>query len=45
MNKSPCINCVFNNPNHPPYYWDYGDENIVICSVKMRKMKEFKTIN
>lgn len=39
-----CENCAFCNSNNPPYYCDFTDESIVICSVKMKKMKEQKQI-
>ncbi len=39
---SNCKKCAFHNSNNPPYYCDFTDESIVICSVKMKKMKEHK---
>lgn len=42
MVEESCKNCVFRNEDNPPYFCDYGDDNPVICSVKMKMMKEFK---
>ena len=33
---------AFLNEDCPPYYCDFGEDNPVICAVKMRKMKEYK---
>ena len=37
-----CRDCAFLNEDYPPYYCDFGDHNPVVCTVKMRKMKELK---
>lgn len=37
-----CINCAFYNEDYPPYHCDFGDHNPVMCTVKMRKMRELK---
>lgn len=39
--KNPCENCAFHNPK-VEYECDRTDDIPVICSVKMRKMKEYK---
>lgn len=36
-----CKNCAFYNPKSK-YDCDFSDESPVICSVKMKKMKENK---
>ena len=36
-----CKNCAFYNPESQ-YYCDFTDESPVICSVKMKRMREFK---
>ena len=42
MIDESCRNCAFLNEDCPPYYCDFGEDNPVICAVKMRKMKEYK---
>lgn len=42
MNDESCENCAFRNVENPPHYCDFGDHNPVICTVKMRKMREYK---
>lgn len=42
MIDESCRNCAFLNEDYPPYYCDFGEDNPVICAVKIRKMKEYK---
>ena len=42
MVDKACENCVFLNEDYPPYFCEYGDDNPVICSVKIKKMKEYQ---
>ena len=42
MVDESCRNCAFYNEDYPPYYCDFGDDNPVMCTVKMRKMREYR---
>lgn len=42
MIDESCKNCAFLNEDYPPYYCDFGDGNPVMCTVKMRKMREYR---
>ena len=39
--NNPCLNCAFYNPN-VEYGCDMTEDIPVVCSVKMRKMKQEK---
>ena len=39
--NNPCENCAFHNKDHK-YECEMADDLPVICSVKMRKMKQEK---
>jgi len=39
--NNPCLNCAFHNKDHK-YECEMADDLPVICSVKMRKIKEEK---
>ena len=42
MDDESCKNCAFRNEDFPPFYCDFGDHNPTICSVKMKKMREYR---
>lgn len=39
--NNPCINCAFHNKDHK-YECEMADDLPVICSVKMRKIRQEK---
>ena len=39
--NNPCLNCAFHNKDHK-YECDMTEDIPVVCSVKMRKMKQEK---